>query len=502
MKKKILSFAPLFLGCLPILFAQIVAHVNISKTNLNLRGNPVVVGQLTLNAPANGKVILRFDGHCASTYGDRIIVAASETTKWTTNDGCVEFEAPDGGDVVNNSFSHTRSYGVDSGENTFYAVAENAFEMEGTGIASIYGTLTAEWFPIPSAGKAFAEHKGFYYEDILVEGGPTAFSSLTIDAPVAGKVLVRFDGKCVSSYGDLMFFAASNTPDWSDYDGSSSNEVIDDDLNRFSFAHVRSYDVAPGSHTFYAVVENYYETYGNGFASIYGSLTVQFYPEPSISKPVFQTLSTPFGIKIDGPPVAVGELTINAPVEGKVELNFTGTCIANFGDQVRLAASDELNWAPNDGNITFEPYSSDLNRVSFSHTRVYDVTPGDHQFYAVVQNFEEYDGGGLAVVYGSLTARYFPEGVIKTTEPSAFKQLKISPNPASDFIRMEFTELAQEAFSLTLSDLQGKTIRSFEKLALDPTARLEWSVANLPSGTYLVTFTNADGTASKQIIRP
>jgi hypothetical protein len=80
--KKIFSFFPLFLGCLPLLLGQVVAHVNINKTNINLRGNPVVVGQVTFNAPANGKVILRFDGHCVSAFGDRIILAASENMSW------------------------------------------------------------------------------------------------------------------------------------------------------------------------------------------------------------------------------------------------------------------------------------------------------------------------------------------------------------------------------------------------------------------------------------
>lgn len=499
--KKTVLFSLFLLGFLPVLFAQVVAHTGISQTNINLRGNPVVIGQVTINAPANGKVILRFDGYCISAEGDRIILAASETNTWGENDGSVELEAADG-DVNSNSFSHTRSYGVDLGENTFYAVAQNALEMDGNGVASIYGNLTAEWFPIPSAGKAFAEHKGFFYENVFVEGAPTAFGSITIDAPVSGKVLVRFDGKCVSSYGDLMFFAASDTPTWSNYDGSSSNEVIDDDLNRFSFAHVRIYDVEPGSHTFYGVAENYYETYGNGFASISGNLTVQFYPAAAVTAPAFQTITTPFGINIEGPPVVVAQLEVDAPVAGKVELNFTGTCIGNHGDQIRLAASDVPNWMPNEGNIIFEPYSSDLNRVSFSHTRVYDIAPGNHGFYAVVQNHEEYEGSGLAVVYASFTAKYFPEGVITAEEPEAFSKISISPNPASDFVQIDYPSLAQEAFSLTLCDLEGRILKIFEKSALDFSEQLKWEVSSLPAGTYFIKFTNSSGTAAKQIIRP
>jgi len=499
MKQTLLVF--LFgLAFLQHMIAQVIATTSVSTTNTNLRGNPVVIAQVTINAPANGKVILRFDGYCISSPGDRIILAASENSNWGTNDGSVELEAADD-DVNSNSFSHTRAYGVDKGENTFYAVAQNDFEMDGNGLASIYGSLTAEWFPLPGAGMAFAEHKGISFENVIVEGAPIAFSSIKIDAPVAGKVLVRFDGKCVSSYGDLMFFAASDTPNWGNYDGSSSNEVIDDDLNRFSFAHTRSYQVDPGSHTFYAVVENYFETYGNGFVNIYGSLTVEFFPDASVSSPVFQTITTPFGVNIEGPPVTVGQISIPVSVPGKVELNFVGTCIGNHGDQIRLAASDVPDWKPNEGNIKFEPYSSDLNRVSFSHTRVYDVTPGNHDFYAVVQNVEEFEGGGLAVVYASFTAKFFPDGTISAQEPEAFKKISISPNPATDFIQIDFPELSREAFRLTLCTMDGRVLKTFEKSEPDYSEQLRWEVLSLPAGTYWVTFTNASGTATKTIIR-
>ena len=488
----------LLLGSIPALLAQKLAHSSINQFNINLRGNAVVLGQVSINAPTAGKVILRFDGHCLSSEGDRIVLAASQTTKWGPDDDCVELEAANA-DINSNAFSHTRAYDVTAGDHTFYAVAENFYETDGNGVASIYGSLTAEWFPeIP--GQAFARHKGFFYENVTVEGAPTAFNSLKIDVPASGKVLVRFDGKCVSSYGDLIFFAASDTPTWGNADGSSSNEVINVDLNRFSFSHVRSYDVQPGSHTFYAVVENFYEIYGNGFASIYGSLTVQFYPDGSESSYTFQPVTTPFGVNIEGPPATVGQISLNAPVAGKVELNFAGTCIGNNGDQIRLAASDIPNWRPNDGNITFEPYSSDLNRVSFSHTRVYDIAPGNHDFYAVVQNFEEYEGGGLAVIYASFTAKYFPEGLITAKEPEAFSRISISPNPASDFVQIDYPSLAREAFSLTLCDLEGRILKIFEKSALDFSEQLIWEVSSLPAGAYFIKFSNGSGTASKQII--
>lgn len=487
------------LAIAPTLFSQKLAHTSIRRTDINLRGNPVTLGQLTIHAPTAGKIILRFDGNCLSTAGDRIVLAASQTTNWGVNDDCVELEAANE-NVRSNPFSHTRAYDVVAGDHTFYAVAQNFYELDGDGMASVYGTLTAEWFPeIP--GQAFARHKGFTAENIFVEGAPLPFSNLTIDAPVSGKVLVRFDGKCVSSYGDLIFFAASNTPNWGDYDGSTSNEVIDNDLNRFSFSHVRTYNVGPGSHTFYAVVENYYEVYGNGFASVFGSLTVQFYPDPIVPNLAFKSITTPFGVNIEGPPVTIGQFNMNAPVAGKVALNLVGTCIGSFGDQIRLAASNVPDWAPEDGNITFKPYSSDLNRISFSHTRVYDVAPGNHEFYAVIQNTEEFDGSGLAVVYASFTGQFFPEGTIATQEPERFRQVTISPNPATDLVTIDFPEFSGEALSFSLCDERGQVLKQLDKTELEISEQLQWQVSDLPSGIYFIRMTHASGVAVRKFIR-
>jgi hypothetical protein len=498
MKKYYLTLCCLLLT-LPVLFAQKLAHSGISRTNINLRGNAIVLGQVTISAPSAGKVILRFDGNCHSAPGDRIMLAASQTTKWGPNDDCVEVKAANT-DANSNIFSHTRAYDVPAGDHVFYAVAQNFQDMGGTGVASVYGSLTAEWFPeIP--GKAFARHQGFAYNNIFVEGAPAPFSALTIDAPVAGKVMVRFDGKCFSTHGDLIFLAANNAPSWTNYEGSTSGEVIGNGLDMFSFAHVRYFDVGPGSHTYYAVVENFFEVYGNGFVSVHGSLTVQFYPNEYAPQIAFTSIRTPFGVEIEGPPVAVGEVQVNAPTMGKVLVNFAGTCIGSNGDQIRLAASNVPDWAPEDGNLKFKPYSSSVNRTSFSHSRVYDIGPGNHNFYGVIQNYEDYEGIGIAVVYGSLTAKFFPEGASNIPETEPFATLRVSPNPSTDFVFIEYPELAREGFVLTLYDEQGRLLRQFEKSKNDYSESLQWDMASLPAGIYFIQINSAAGVSSRRVVK-
>jgi len=116
--KNIFCFSMCLLSASPALLAQKLAHTAINKTNVSLRANAVVLGQVTINAPSAGKLILRFDGHCLSSEGDRIVLAASQTTDWGPNDDCVELEAANA-DVNSNVFSHTRAYDVAAGDHTF-----------------------------------------------------------------------------------------------------------------------------------------------------------------------------------------------------------------------------------------------------------------------------------------------------------------------------------------------------------------------------------------------
>jgi len=116
---------------------------------VNLRGSAVTLATLTLQAPTSGDVVVHFDGECVSDVGDRIVLAASDTQRWGLNDGNVGVMAPSA-DVTMQSFSHSRVYHVLAGPQNFYAVAQNIVNESGSGIASIYANLTAEFFlPVP-----------------------------------------------------------------------------------------------------------------------------------------------------------------------------------------------------------------------------------------------------------------------------------------------------------------------------------------------------------------
>ena len=485
--KKLLVFW-LFVPLLTVVAtAQKVFHARIDKTDLALRGAPVVLGQVNIVAPTAGKVVVRFDGDCISSVGDRIFLAASNTAFWGGADDCIQVKSIST-DLNSNVFSHTRVYDVVAGSHTFYAVAENYSDMTGSGKASVYGSLTVEWFP-EITGQAFVRHQRISKVNFNVEGATVKLAEQAISTSVAGKVVVRFDGYCISNDGDLLFLAAGNAPYWGSNDGSTSIEIADDEFNKNSFAHVRTYDVGPGNHTYYAVIENFYETYGNGIASVYGSLTVSFYPEntgvTSSSQGIVQV-----GTVIDNGPATLSELVVNAPADGKVVLNFTGTCIGSFGDYIKLAANDTPNWGEYDGSLGFEPFSSDRNRTSFSHTRVFEVGPGEHHYYAVAQNVQEFFGSGLVVVYGHLNATFYPNASVAASEPSLASQWYLTPNPVEQQLNIHIPDQVGGPCTLMLFDAKGQTLRSWQRTNNEPEIL---DVSALPAGCYFVRIWNEQG---------
>jgi len=119
----------------------LTASANILKTNLSVRPNEVDVASVTLQIPSAGKVEVTFAGDGVVSAGDRLVLAASDKSKtWGVNEGNVSLK-------TSGPFTHKRVYTVGAGSSTFYAVAHNYVDTAGTGVVSIYATLTATFYP-------------------------------------------------------------------------------------------------------------------------------------------------------------------------------------------------------------------------------------------------------------------------------------------------------------------------------------------------------------------
>jgi hypothetical protein len=499
--KKQISLQALFtllltLGAMALFSQSSVWQTDIEKTTINVRGNPVVLGEVNVNLSQAGIVRVHFDGICISSVGDRIILAASNTPNWGVNDGSVSVEAIS---ADNNTFgfSHTRVYPVAAGPHKFYAVSQNYVELEGDGKASVYGSLSVEF--IPDNSSHILLHSNIQRTNLAVEGLPVSVAHITLNAPSAGKAIVQFDGTCMSSVGDLIVLAASNSTSWTPNDGNVSVEAYSEDYNRNSFAHTRVYDIAAGAHDFYALAHNYVETQGNGKASIYGTLTVTFVPQTAKHITAFSGVSRT-NINLRGAPVVLAQNAINPTEPGKVLVQFNGHCYADVGDRIVLAASNGPNWSPGNGNVTVEAVDDDVDHFCFSHSRVYSVAPGSHNFYAVGQNYVEMAGDGIASVYGSLVVQFFPQSVSAVTEAAkASATLEVYPNPSSGQILVAVPDMPGELL-VRVSDASGKAVLLFTNLRpLD--GHLLIDIAALNPGMYFLTVTNLSATRTAQIVR-
>ncbi|MEO1434621.1 MAG: T9SS type A sorting domain-containing protein [Bacteroidota bacterium] len=457
----LLCLVVLCLSVQSVVFGQAqVFEDEVFEVNVDFRGDPVVVGQIDFNAPAAGKVWVRFDGMAIIDEGDRLIIAASDNGDWGTNDGNIGLEAYNS-DQNRRAFSHSRSYDVSAGPQTFYAVAENVIETSGDGMASIYGRLIVKYYPNQGLDTKF-KSDAILETGVDFRGADVVLSQMSIFAPTNGIVTAHFDGNCVTDPGDRIMLAVNDAPVWEVNDGHVSVESPDNDLNQNPFSHTQSYQVGPGTHTFYAVGENWVEQDGDGEASVYGHFTLEFTPSApgevmTLSEGVNET-----NVDFRGADVVLADIDFDPPTSGKVLVSFDGMAIVDVGDRIMLAANDDPVWEVNNGHVSVEVPDFDISRMGFSHSRVFDVNPGLQTFYAVGENWVEQDGDGEASVYGRFTLQFFPDLSTNIEDPAVvelFQSLQILPNPSDGQFELRFQGQLDRVLDLEIYDVQGRVVR-------------------------------------------
>ncbi|MGB4850348.1 MAG: T9SS type A sorting domain-containing protein [Saprospiraceae bacterium] len=451
---------------------------SINQPGLNLRAGVIVLGSINTTLPSDGYVVVHFDGECYASVGDLIVLAASNSGDWQTNDGNVSIETSKAG--FGRPFSHTRFYPVTAGAQTYSAVAQNFVELDGSGIASIYGTLTVEYFP--DGGPSTVKSTGFIFNGDVTNS--TVVGQQTIHASAAGKMVVRFDGSITSDPGDRIVLAASNTMNWSFNDGNVAVEAVNDgDVDENSFSHTRVYNVpAAGDYTYYAVSQQYGEAGGTGMIWVYGNLLVEFYPTTGPEKILFSGFTLPT-IDLNGQSTTLTSLALTAPEAGKVMVVLDGYLTANQGYDIVLAASNSVDWTAADGSVTLQALDNDQNRYSFSHTRVYNINAGINTFYAVGQIFGG-TGSKTADLFGELTVKYFPNSSTAVNDLANDKNnIDVYPNPTSDVVHISFKNPVDIKNKIQLLDLNGRTLKEFRN---NGKAEMNLDISAFPANVYWV----------------
>lgn len=100
----------------------------------------------------------------------------------------------------------------------------------------------------------------------------------TIDIPGHGLVILKMDGVVSGSPGDVITMGVSNTNNWVSNHGNTGYRFPDSLHNQQQFTHGIAFRVEPGLQDFYAVMQNWTDKYGSGYASANGKMTVEYIP--------------------------------------------------------------------------------------------------------------------------------------------------------------------------------------------------------------------------------
>lgn len=243
--------------------------------------------------------------------------------------------------------------------------------------------------------------------DQYVRDSTHVIGQLDLTFPEDGMAIVQFDGEAYGSPEDRIILAANIYPEW---DANAGNVDVRSAFNDegHCFSHTQLFPVTAGQQSFYAVVTNYVDIQGSGRATVYGRLSVEYFPQSSsvtIANSV-QTENFTLTQKL-----ALDSVTIEASGPGKIEVRLNGRAEPIHGDILMIGVSDTKNWSYTDPqNAALEHNDADEFSISFSSTKLVNVDEaGTYTFYTMAQIAYEEEGTGSVYTYTNLHARFYPQ---------------------------------------------------------------------------------------------
>ncbi len=456
---------------------QLVKQKNISATNIDMRSSGVVVlDSIVLNAPENGRVVVRLDGYCVSDSGDRIVLAASNEPRWFANDGNVAVNAPHT-NFKRRAFSHTRVYDVTAGLDTFYAVGQNYVDEDGSGIASVYAHLTLEYFPASGDAMVISADMALGGD---VRSAQKVIAKIYDPAEPAGKVFVHADGCVNSSPGDRIMLSVANIPSWLVGDGSVALMALNANQTQSPYSHSRVYTQNTTADTFYTTVRNVVNTSGSGVATVYGNLSATFYPSSGQSFIQVKEIEED-DLNARGAPVAFDSITITTTTPGYALAQLDGYCTSSVGDEMLFAVNNVPAWGPNEDHITVSAAYTNNNFSTLAHSRLFYIPAGTHTYYSVVQNFSSSAGNGLVDIMANFTVKFYPDESVGIAETSG-NIVAVYPNPVSGILTIALPNNNSRQ-TVTITDLSGRIVQNMETTNQQ---LLQVDMSYLPAGVYIV----------------
>ena len=463
--------------------------VPVSVVDLYVEDSAHVIGRLDLDFPVDGKVFVQFDGEGYSDTLDRIIVAANDYPDWGTNEGNVSFNSTSIGE--GHCFSHTRMVSVSAGQHSFYAIAHNYTEIGGSGVTTIFGTLSVEYLPNNKEVIGESSITTDEYDAML----PFAYDSVTIETTGAGKVELRLNGNVDVNHGDVVMMGITDTKNWNYTDpNNTALEPAGSDEYYVGLSISKIVDVPDaGTYTYYVMAQRGYEEEGNGYIYGYTNFHARFYPTTEVNL-ISSKIISKENFNLGQDLRLLDSIVLNLPHAGTVEMRIDGFIQSDPGDQILLATNNSPSYDLQTGSVILETTNDEIDRHIFVQTQVYDVEPGMHTFYLMA---EDYLGDGSEIdLHGNFLAKYYPDITVATKEDYVSLPFEISPNPAKDQISLQYQNEI-DPVSVSILDLNGHTV--LQERSMDSGNEIE--VSTLPSGIYLVQLNNGKEKGYKKFVK-
>jgi len=473
-----------------------VWQVPIVYHDLQLRlPQATVLDSIIFDAPVDGQVFLRFDGHCTATVGDRIILAASYTNDWDSNDGNTDVRPVDSLHLTQ-CFNHTRVYNVTAGQNIMYAVAHNIVDTDGNGIASIDGQFTVSYIPNEDVLQRLSG-KGVISSGFIFTNDVKVFDQITIEVPEAGQLMANYEGRCFMDYNDTALFVLSLDTLWPAQPDNIEISFSND--NYFTQIVQRQLmDVGQGTYTIYLLGR---KTGGNLESNenfINGTLSTQFIPDAQAGSILVSDSQEDKDI-LPGVPQKISELEIQVPENGTILLSYAGLMNAGPEEIMEVSLVQEgpfdilLSKRIVQSFLTLEP------NTAFSQSGYVKAQPGAYRF-AVYADFDASSSwSGVANVDGLLTAQFLKDPVITAVDHtlSDGNELTWYPNPTTGLIYAK-APARNDTYLLSVYNANGQLVLQSKDLS---STNVSADLTKLPEGIYQVSVRKGDKVEMQSVLK-
>ncbi len=489
-----------------ILSLYLCAHTGIAQRlswqfdfdhqDVNVRlDTPYQLSVQTVDIPGNGYIVAKIEGECKSTWGDRIVFAVSDNKWWSSNFGNVGINVVDSNFI--NNFSHTMVYKVSKGQQTFYALAHNFVDRDGSGIASTVGRMILEFIPDQN-GKALVNINNMIQYPLLLNTTELLIDSLTISMQKAGGAYVTLNGVAISLGDQELKYNLKvddpNSPIISDIAFYTVSQ-----LKHLNFSLNRYFEFSAGTHKVYITAQKLGGNFGSDYNGLISTFSSQlFYNDDHDAK--INSVSKETTISNYNQPVILGSLEIPIPAKGKIQIAYSGETEIRSGEEFDIEAKLD-GVVPANAIRTKNIITHDKDKVVyFSRNEIIDVTPGiiKIDLEGIMKGSNPMQG--TRNVDANLTVKFISETTTASEDikESNSRSWSIYPNPFSENIQLDSDLKMSEPCSVNIINPLGQEIYQ-SNTSIAP--KLMIDTKSWPAGIYTVSIKSKYQLLNKKLIK-